>query len=238
MRNAGWLLAALLAAGPARAIEPTSNTRVVVSTAAVTGLECRRRPFRMEWTRDIGLRYRKAAAESFSRDPDLRTVTFGLAAMILMAPLAVLAAPADLVAAPWRRVCEFDVYLEGGLAGWAGSGVGGERLSLQGRSLVEPGVPEYLAPRYLVSGSTATADDAGRFALSLPGRVGRNPVLELGWLVDGRPSGVMTLRKSGGRFVLSEPEPEFGAGEQTMAPLEINPRRSGAPRPARNGSPD
>ena len=56
-----------------------------------------------------------------------------------MAPLAVLAVPADLLAAPWRRECDFDLQVEGRLAGWAGSAAaGGERLSVQGRGLVEP----------------------------------------------------------------------------------------------------
>jgi hypothetical protein len=239
MRKTGWILAALAAAAcPCRAIEPTSNVRVEVDSAAVTGLECRRRPFRMEWTRSVGLRYSKAAAESFRRDPDLRTVSLGLFAMVLMTPMAVLAVPADLAAAPWRRECDFDLRVDGCLAGWAGSPVGGERLAVQGRGLVDPGLDEYLAPRYLVNSSTAAADEAGRFVVSLPGRVGRSPAFELRWFVEGRPSGLMTLRKSGGRFRLSEPEPEFGASDMTMSPIDIRPARAESPRPARSAAPD
>jgi hypothetical protein len=192
----------------------------------------------MEWTRDVGLRYSKAAAESFTRDPDPRAAALGVFAMVLMAPLAVLAVPADLAASPWRRECDFELRVEGRLAGWAGSPVGGERLAVQGRGLVDPGLDEYLAPRYLVSAATATVAEGGGFALSLPGRVGRSPAFELRWLVEGRSSGLMTLRKRGGRFRLSEPEPEFGASDLTMAPLDIRPVRASSPRPARSASPD
>ena len=97
MRPAALLLAALAAAAPCRAIEPASNFRIEVASAAVTGLECRRRPFRMEWTRGVGQRYSRTAAEGFARSPDLRTVSLGICAMVLMAPLAVLAVPATLV---------------------------------------------------------------------------------------------------------------------------------------------
>ena len=235
MRTAGLLLAALAAAAPCRAIEPVSNFRIEVASASVTGLECRRRPFRMEWTRGVGRRYGRTAVEGFARSPDLRTVSLGICAMVLMAPLAVLEVPADLLAAPWRRECDFDLQVEGRLAGWAGSPVaGGERLSVQGRGLLEPGVEDYLPPRYQFSSGTAAADEAGRFSVSLPGRVGRSPAFDLRWLVEGRPSGTMTLRQSGGRFRLSEPEPEFGSSDAVMTPLEIRPSRG----PRRSASPD
>src|SRR3989339_504811 len=125
MRTAALLLAALAAAAPCRAIEPASNFRIEVASAAVTGLECRRRPFRMEWTRGVGQRYSRTAAEGFARSPDLRTVSLGICAMVLMAPLAVLAVPADLLAAPWRRECDFDLQVEGRLAGWGGGAAAG-----------------------------------------------------------------------------------------------------------------
>lgn len=154
----------------------------------------------------------------------------GLFGMILLSPLAVLAVPADLIVAPLRRECDFDLLVQGRLAGWAGSAVGGERLVLEGRSLLEPGLEEFSAPRYLLTRSSATADAGGRFALFLAGRVGSSPAFELHWLVDDRSSGLMSLRKHGGRFSLFEPEPEFGAGEQAMGPIEIRPSRAPSAR--------
>ena len=229
MRITGLLLAALVAVGrPGWALEPTSNVRVEISSASVTGLDCRRRPFQMEWTQGIGQRYRRMAGETFTRNPDPRYLVMGLFGMIIMAPLAVLAVPADLAAVLLRRQCEFDLRLQGRLTGWAGGAVGGERLVLEGRALVEPGLEDFSEPRYLLSRSTGTADAEGRFVLSLPGRVGRSPAFEMRWLVEDRESGLMSLRKHGGRFSLSEPEPEFGAEEQTMQPIEIRPSRASA----------
>jgi hypothetical protein len=235
----GLLIAALVAAGrPGWALEPTADVRVEISSAAVLGLDCRRRAFDMEWTRGIGQRYRKMAGETFTRNPDPRALAMGFFGMIMMAPLAALAVPADLIAAPLRRECDFNLQVQGRLAGWAGSTVGGERLAAEGRSLLEPGLEEFSAPRYLLTRSTAAADEAGRFVLSVPGRIGRSSEFELRWLVDGRSASAMSLRKHGGGFSLSEPEPEFGVGAQTMETIDIRPSRVSRPRPGRSGSPD
>ncbi|MCX5795236.1 MAG: hypothetical protein NTY77_07075 [Elusimicrobia bacterium] len=221
------LAAALLLGTPlhGETLLPTSNVRVQVSSAGVTGLDCRRRAFRMEFSRDIGLRYRSVAGQMFNRNVDPYTLVRGFFALILMAPLAVLAPPADLVAAPWRRECGFDLWVQGRLRGWAGSSVADAPLGAEGASMAEAGVEDIVAPRYVLTRATATADGEGRFAVSLPGRVGPSPQFELRWLVDSLPSGKMSLRKRGSRFILSEPEPEFGSSADTMAPLEIQPGR-------------
>ena len=227
MRFSWLLFAALVAASrPGQAVEPTSNVRVEISSAGVTGLDCRRRPFRMEWTRDIGQRYRQMARETFTRNPDPRVLALGFAGMILMAPIAVLAVPADLAAAPLRRQCDFELRVGGRLSGWADSAVGGERLVLEGDSMLASGFEGISAPRYRVTRTTGTADAEGRFALSVEGRVGRSSAFELRWLVDERPSGTMSLCKHWGRFSLSEPEAEFGSGAQTMETIEIRPSRA------------
>jgi hypothetical protein len=177
----------------------------------------------MEFSRDIGLRYRRIAGETFTRNPNPYTLVWGVFALIAMVPMAVLAPPADLLAAPWRRQCGFELRVEGRLRGWAGSAVAGAPVGAEGASVTEDGVGDFVAPRYSLSRGTATADGEGRFVVSLPGRVGPGPQMELRWLVHSLPSGRMSLRKSGRRFILSEPDPEFGSTAETMEPLEIRP---------------
>ncbi|MBI4676573.1 MAG: hypothetical protein HY748_03220 [Elusimicrobia bacterium] len=204
--------------------QASSGIRVEVSSAAVSGVDCRMRDFQMEYTKAMGLSYRQMAGMTFTKDPDPRDVAMGLAAMIAMAPLTVLAVPADLLSAPFRRECDFGFRAQGRLIGWAGTPTGSVELAIEGRSLVSPGQEGAAEPAYHITRSSAAADAEGRFDISVPGRVGRGRGFEVHWLVGNRPSGAMSLRKRGRSFVLSEPEPEFGTGLETIEPIVIRPK--------------
>ena len=220
------IAAALLlsSCGICRGVEPTSGVRVEVASAGVTGLDCRRRDFQMEYTKGVGRRFRQMASWTFTRDPDPRDFAIGVAALIIMAPLAMLAVPADLLAAPFRRECGFEFHAQGRIVGWAGAAAGPADLVIDGRSLVSPGLEEVEAPVYVLTRSSAAADAQGRFEISVPGRVGRGRDFEVHWLVDKLPAGTMYLRKRGRSFVLSEPESEFGSGMETIEPIVIRPK--------------
>lgn len=204
--------------------QPSSGIRVEVSTAGVTGLDCRRRGFQMEYTKGMGRSYKQMAGMTFTRDPDPRHLGMGLGAMIVMAPLTVLAVPADLVAALFRRECVFEFRAQGKLVGWAGKGAGSSTLALEAKSLVSPGKEDVVEPVYEAARASTATDAQGRFDITVPARILRGRKLELGWLVNGLPSGTMTLRKGLGSFVLSEPEFEFGGPAEPMEPIVIRPK--------------
>ncbi|HAH07935.1 MAG TPA: hypothetical protein DCM05_15665 [Elusimicrobia bacterium] len=217
------LAAALLSASPAWAQQPISDIRVVIATAAVSSLECSGRPFEMEWTKTVGRSFKYMGRSMISEGLDPRPLIGGLLAVIIMTPMIALAVPADLAAAPFRRQCSFDFQAQGHLARWAGQASGEQAVAAEGRNALDPGTEGIKAPSYYVSLSSTTTDDQGRFRLSLPGHVGRSSDFDLSWAVKGLPSGRMRLSKSFGRFVLSEPEPEFGATVDTLEPIEIIP---------------
>ncbi len=227
-------LAAVLLLGlcrPGQGQLPSSDLRVTVSTAAVTGLACRKRAFALEMTTAVRLNFKKVVSEVFTSDPDPQMLVLGLPVLALLVPAFLLAPPADLAAAPWRKECDFTLTARGALMGWAGVAAGPEQVSLAGRNLLSPGMEGIAPPVYDLRLASATADGQGRFSIFLPGHVGRSADLELSWKVNALPSGAMVLRKRGGHFTLFEPaQPEFGAapdsGEES-APLLIHPR--GAP---------
>lgn len=213
----------LLLASPGWAQQPISDIRVVVATAAVSSLECSGRPFEMEWTKTMGRGFKYMGRNMFTQGLDPRPLIGGLVAVLIMAPMMVLAVPADLVAAPFRRQCTFDFQAQGHLARWAGQVTSEQAVAAEGRNALDPGVEGVKAPTWFVSLSSTTTDEQGRFYLALPGRVGRSPDFDIAWAVKNLPSGQMRLRKSFGNFVLSEPEPEFGSPADSMEPLEIVP---------------
>ncbi|MBI5624097.1 MAG: hypothetical protein HY924_09980 [Elusimicrobia bacterium] len=172
----------------------------------------------------MGRSYKQMSRMTFNADPDPRYIGLGLAAMVIMAPLTVLAVPADLAATPFRRQCGFEFHAEGKLKGWAGAPAGGKELEVQLKSLVGPGVENVKEPSYIITRSSTTSDEHGRFELKVAGHLPRAAKIEVHWLVDGLPSGLMYLRKRGGKFVLSEDEPEFGTGLETIEPIVIKPR--------------
>ncbi|MFA6316257.1 MAG: hypothetical protein WC943_02475 [Elusimicrobiota bacterium] len=204
--------------------QATSAYRVVVSSAQVTGLDCRGRKLAMEHTKGMSRSYKTMSANTFVRDPDPRYFAMGLASMVAMVPLTVLAVPADLLSAPFRRECSFEFSASGRLAGWAGRPAGGVEVILESHAAASSDAEEGRTAGFVVSRATTTTDAQGGFELSIPGRVGRGGAMGLQWLASGLPSGRMTLRKRFGSLILSEPESEFGASLETMEPLVIRPR--------------
>ena len=226
------LALALLLAGlpPCQAqTEPISDIRVVVGTAAVTGLDCRSRSFDMELTRSVGRGFKTMGRSMITEGLDPRPIIAGFLAIVVMTPMIVLAVPADLVAAPFRRECSFDFRAEGFLARWAGQVTGEQLVAVEGRNALDPGAEEVSAPSWYIARSSTTSDEGGRFSLVLPGHVGRSPDYDLAWTAKGLPSGRMRLSKSFGKFVLSEPEPEFGSSVEPLEPVEIVPEKKAAP---------
>jgi len=220
---AGALL--LLCWVPASGQAPISDIHVEVASARITDLSCRRRAFEMEFAKSIGQSYRTLGRGMLTSDWDPRPFALGLFGMVIMAPLAVLSAPADLVAAPFRRDCGFQLDAQASLVGWAGARAGGAEVVARGSNLAAPGVEGASKPLYYVVTATAAADEQGRFSISIPGRVGRSSDFDVAWLVKGLPSGTLNVHKGVGVFVLSEPEPEFGSGVHAMEPVEVRPER-------------
>ncbi|MBI5881883.1 MAG: hypothetical protein HZB91_02085 [Elusimicrobia bacterium] len=204
--------------------QPSSGIRVEISSAAVTGVDCRMRDFKMEYTKGMGRSYRHMAGMTFTSDPDPRHLATGIGAMIAMVPLTVLAVPADVLSAPLRRECDFRFRAQGQLKGWAGTPARSAELAIEGRALVSPGEEDVSEPVYDIIRSSAVADTEGRFDISVPGRIRLGRDFEVHWFVAGRPSGSMTLRKRFNTFVLSEPESEFGTGIETIEPIVIHPK--------------
>lgn len=226
LRPAMAAAALLLSGRPCLGQTPISDIHVQLSSAAVTGLECRGRKFRMELTKSVGQSYRQLSQGMFSKELDPRPIVMGLFGMVLMAPIIVLAVPADLAAGPFRRECSFDFQAQGALMSWAGQQAAGADVAVEGRNLLSPGTEGAAAPVFYVSHSTAASDEQGRFSVSIVGRVGRSRDFEVYWKVKGLSSGAMLLHKGmGGSFTLSEPEPEFGSSLQTMEPVEIRAER-------------
>jgi len=225
MRPAAAAALLLLFCRPGFCQNPVSDIHVEVSAARVTELSCRGRAFEMEFTKSVGQSYRDLGRGMITQDLDPRPFVMGLFGMILMAPLAVLSVPGDLAAAPFRRECGFQLDAQASLVGWAGQQAGGAQVVAQGSNLLVPGVEGISRPAYYVVSSTAAADEQGRFSISIAGRVGRSKDFDVAWMVKGLPSGSLNVHKSGGGFVLSEPEPEFGSGIHIMEPMEIRPER-------------
>ena len=219
------LLAALLAAPASAQIEAPSGIHVAVATAAVRSLDCRRRPFAWENTRSVAQRYKAVGGQMVTEGLDPRPIVMGVFASVLMAPVMVAAVPAALLAGPFRKTCSFTLRLEGTLDEWAGQKRADAAYVLEGASLVAPEVENVSKPVWDLFRATGTSDAAGRYAVALPARVGRTKELGLRWRVNDQPAGQMLLRKNGGRFVLSEPDPGFGVGAAEMQPVLIEPEK-------------
>ena len=227
-------LLVLLAALPAAAqVEATSSVRVEVASAALRGYECRKRPFAMENTRTLGRWYRYMGGEMVTEGWDPRPIVAGVFSAALLTPLYILAVPSDLVAAPFRRTCTFTLSLEGKLSEWAGGSVAGTPLELQAANQLSDEIPNVQKPAFATFSAAAATDASGRYAIAIPGQVGRSPALAMRWKVKGQPSGELLLEKKGGTFVLSEPDPGFGVGARDMDPILLYPERAtpSNPRP-------
>ena len=219
-------LLVLLAALPAAAqVEPTSSVRVEVSSAALRGYACRKRPFAMENTRTVGRWYRYMGGEMITEGWDPRPIVQGVLSAALMTPLFIGAVPADLIAAPFRRTCSFTLTLGGKLSEWAGGTVPGLPLELQAANQLSDEIPNVQKPTYAVFFATTAADAAGLYSIAIPGQVGRSPSMGMRWKVKGQPSGELLLEKRGGTFVLTEPDPGFGVGARDMEPMLLVPTR-------------
>lgn len=224
------LIAAVLLLPPhsraaAQVVEPTSGIHVDLSSAAVTGLECRRREFAFEQTSGLARRVKSISHGMVTEGLDPRPFVLGAFAILLTSPFFILAAPADLVSAPFRRECTFETRLEGTLSKWAGTAVGEAELMAEGKTLLSPGVEGVAAPSFFVSRSSASSDARSSFSLSIPWKVGRSKDFAILLRVKGLSAGTLVLHKQGGVFVLSEPEAEFGSGIYETQPMLIRPEK-------------
>ena len=220
-----FLLAALLSVPASAQVEAPSGVHVSVATAAVQGLDCARRPFAWENTKTVARRYKVVGGQMITEGLDPRPIVMGVFASVLMAPVMVAAVPVDLLAGPFRKTCDFTLRLEGTLDEWAGQKRRDTDYVLEGASLVEPEVENVSKAQWDLFRTTGTSDASGRFAASLPARVGRTKELGLRWRVNDQPAGQMLLQKNGGSFVLSEPDPGFGVGSAEMEPILIAPEK-------------
>lgn len=217
------LLSALLA-GPASAqVEAPSGVHVAVSSAAVTELACAKRPFKWENTRSVAQRYKNVGGQMIVEGLDPRPIVMGVVASVVMAPVLVAAVPADLLAGPFRKSCEFTLTLSGTLDEWAGQKRADTPLALEAASLVEPEVENVTKATWDLFKAETVSDARGAFTVSLPARVGRTRELGLRWRVNDHPAGQMLLTKKGKRFVLSEPDPGFGVGVAENPSIPIEP---------------
>lgn len=135
------LLAAIVAAAPAAAqqapevrsmIEPTSSVHVQITGARVTGLDCRSRGFNFELTRHSARHFPYMTRATFTRDPDPRSILVGIFSMLLLVPVTVISVPADLIAMPFRKECDFTASFDGTLQEWAGRTVPEKPIALGG----------------------------------------------------------------------------------------------------------
>lgn len=219
------ILAVLLAEPAAAQIEAPSSVRVSVTSAAVSGLDCRRRPYEWENTRAVAQRYKSVGSQMVTEGWDPRPIAMGVFASVLMAPVMAAAVPADLLSGPFRKTCAFTLRLSGTLDEWAGQRRAGAALVLEGASLSAPEVENVAKARWeTFSAQTASGDDGG-FSVTLPARMGRAKELALRWRVGGQPAGQLLLQKKGRHFLLSEPDPGFGVGTAEMEPLLIEPAK-------------
>ena len=141
-RTARAVLLALLAAAPAAAqIEPPSSIRVVVSSAQITGLDCRRRPFAWEMTRGTGRWYRYMAGSMITEGLDPRPIVMGVVSAVMLTPVFIASVPADLISAPFRKSCSFELKLDGKLSEWAGRPTGSAPFEAEAVNLLETEVP-------------------------------------------------------------------------------------------------
>jgi len=219
------VLLALPPGGRCQEVEPTSGVHIELSSAAVTGLDCRRREFAFEQTVGLARRVKGISHGMVTEGLDPRPLVMGALSILLTSPFFILAAPADLVSGPFRRECTFEARVEGGLAKWAGQTVGETELTAEGRTLLTPGVEGVAAPTFFVSRSSTTSDARSKFSLSIPGKVGRSKDFSILWRVKGLSAGTLVLHKQGGTFILSEPEAEFGSGAYESQPIVIRPEK-------------
>ncbi|TPW17723.1 MAG: hypothetical protein FD126_3587 [Elusimicrobia bacterium] len=217
------LLAALLAVPASAQVEAPSGIHVGVSSAAVTGLACERRPFVWENTKTVARRYKVVGGQMITEGLDPRPIVMGVFASVLMAPVMVAAVPADLLSGPFRKTCSFTLRLEGTLDEWAGQKRRDTDYVIEAASLLEPEVENVSKAKWDLFRATGTSDAAGRFAVAIPARIGRTKELGLRWRVNEQPAGQMLLQKNGRSFVLSEPDPGFGVGAAEMQPILIEP---------------
>ncbi|OIO04361.1 MAG: hypothetical protein AUJ52_15480 [Elusimicrobia bacterium CG1_02_63_36] len=228
------LLAAIVAAAPAAAqqapevrsmIEPTSSVHVQITGARVTGLDCRSRGFNFELTRHSARHFPYMTRATFTRDPDPRSILVGIFSMLLLVPVTVISVPADLIAMPFRKECDFTASFDGTLQEWAGRTVPEKPIALGGRNIIREGVEGVAPPVVFYSSSTTTADANGRFSVELNGHIGKDKELLLQWTVDSRKANTLSLKKGGGTFMLSEEDPGFGTGVHENEPREIQPEK-------------
>lgn len=189
-----------------------SGIRPEIRSASVTGLDCRRRAFEMEYTRSALRVFPALTRGMIVEGLDPRPILSGLAAVVLMIPLTALAVPGDLAASPFRRECGFTVRVDGALVEWAGGPAPGTPVEAEGVNLLRPGLEGSEPPRLFRDSASAVAGEGGLFSLSLKGRMARSKQYDLHWRVRGSEAGVWRLRKSGRRFRLYELDAGFGTG--------------------------
>jgi hypothetical protein len=226
-------IALLIAANPVFAqvppevrsiIAPTSSVHVRIDEARVKDLDCRGRGFKFEMTKHSARHFPYMAKATF-RDTDPRSILVGVFSMILLVPVTVVSVPADLVAIPFRRECDFTLEVDGTLQEWAGRTVPNKPVSLKGRNLIGKGVQGVAPPRVFESKAASTSDANGRFSIALDGHVGGDKTLSVRWGVDSREANSMALTKSGGSFIFSEEDPGFGTGVHENPTREIVPEK-------------
>ena len=218
------LLAIVILTAPAAAqIEAPSGVHVNVGTAAVTGLECKRRPYAWENTHSVAQHYKSVGGQMVTEGWDPRPIVMGVFASVLMAPVMVAAVPADLISGPFRKTCSFTLFLSGSLNEWAGQKRPNTPIAIEGASLLAPEVEGVSKAKWDMFKAATTSDAQGAFSLQLPARMGRAKELGLRWRVNEQPGGQLLLQKKGANFLLSEPDPGFGVGSAEMEPILIEP---------------
>ena len=231
MRRALSLIAALsLPLAAARAeITPPSGARIVIEDAKIDDLACRGRGLAFEAATHSARHFSYMKQSMFNKDIDPQTLVMGIFGTLLLVPLTIAAVPLDLLASPLRRRCEFTLHIDGSLTEWAGGRVPGKVIFLESRNETSPGVPGVAAPEFFTAQSSATADASARFSISIAGRTGRSKSTALFWRIDGQEGSLMSLNKSGGRFVLSEEDAGFGSGVFENEAREIVPTARARP---------
>jgi len=59
----------------------------------------------------------------------------------------------------------------------------------------------------------------------MDGHVGQSKDFRVTWAVQGLSSGFILLERHGRRFILAEPEAEFGSPFETLEPIAILPQK-------------
>lgn len=204
-------------------ITPTSSIRVAINDARVTDLACSRRSAKFEATGHTARHFPYMYRNTFGGEMDPRQLAVGIFATLLLVPVTVAAVPLDLLAMPFRRECDFTLTVDGKLEEWAGRAMPHLAVGLEGRNLLSKGVEGIRAPQVFRAEAQATADADARFSISIKGHVGGSKEFVVVFSVAGRPANSLTLRKSGGVFLLEEQDPGFGTGVHENETREIRP---------------